>query len=382
MRSNLAGLVAIGLRLGAVSAAVGLGVMALSESAWAQQSWQFNPDQEQLVIALPKGVTPQYYLMAEPARIVIDLPNTEVGTVDTAQSYGGVVRQIRVGQFQPGLTRIVMELSPNAVLAPGQVELQQIQGESGGALQRWSLRPLLAGAPAAAPVAAEPAAEPTLLPPTPLAQAPAPSPLPPLEPGAIEIPVEAAAQMPAQPSPEPIATTPTFPSADLSADSSVPIQVDFATPLPATSAELAAGSSAEALSSTSSRPTDRPSANQAASAPAASSVLPSGTVSFPVPTAEGVSVPALSTVVANSATDATAEESAAGESTDSPELPTVEAAEALVPARSNARQPAQPSLPTQAAQPAPAQPAPAQPATSPAAPSPIQVIPFGQPLPQ
>ena len=89
---NLAGLMAIGLRLGAVVAASGMGVVVLSEQALALENWQFDAGSTQLVISLPKGVRPSYYLMAEPARIVLDLPNTEVGAVATEQTYSGAVR--------------------------------------------------------------------------------------------------------------------------------------------------------------------------------------------------------------------------------------------------------------------------------------------------
>jgi hypothetical protein len=389
---------AIGLRLGMVGAIAGLGVAALCESALALENWQFDAGHEQLVISVPKGVTPQYYLMAEPARIVLDLPNTEVGTA-TEQSYGGAVRQIRIAQFQPGMTRIVLELSPNTVLAPGQVELKQIPGD-GTAIQRWTLRPLLAGA-AAAPDSKAPIL-PSPVPAIPLAQAPSPAAdsLPPLEPGAVEIPVEAPAATVAQPVPaDLIAAAPALPSAIPVTAASAPIQVDFSTPLPATSAELEIASSAVGLSSTSAQQAARLRANS----PAALSAMASGARSFPLPTADGVSVPDLSTVIANAAEDANPDDAnpddanpddanpdsaASSASPSSAELPKVtESAEAEVPTnpapqpRLTARQ----RRAAQAAQSAETQPETqpeAQPVLSPAAPGAIQIIPFGQPLPR
>ncbi|GAB4464693.1 MAG: hypothetical protein OHK0037_18930 [Elainellaceae cyanobacterium] len=145
---------------------IGLGAIATlvsTTAASAQAStltqWQFDPSSTQLEVTVPTGVTPRTFLLAQPTRIVMDLPNTDVGAVSAGQAYGGSVRQVRVSQFQPGLTRIVMELSPDATLAPEQVQLQQV-GASGGQ-SRWVLRPVFAGAAIAAaqpaPTAATPA---------------------------------------------------------------------------------------------------------------------------------------------------------------------------------------------------------------------------------
>lgn len=105
--------------------------------------WQYNPDTQQLEVVLPENSTPRFFLLAQPARIVLDLPNTDVGNLVSEESYAGVVRRVRVAQFEPGVTRIVLELTPDAVLAPGQVELTEVETLNGGAT-RWTLRPLLA----------------------------------------------------------------------------------------------------------------------------------------------------------------------------------------------------------------------------------------------
>jgi len=404
---NLAGLIAIGLRLGSIMGLAGLAVTALPQQVLALENWQFDAGKEQLVISLPKGVTPRYYLMAEPARIILDLPNTEIATA-TEQSYGGAVRQIRVAQFQPGLARIVLELSPEAVLAPGQVELQQIQGSDDAAIQRWTLRPLLAGTTSSAssattsraPVpsnssitpAAQPAPVSTAAAPiapsstatTPTATTPtATSALPPLEPGAIEIPVELPAQPAAQSNPgdrtSRVAVTPTQPSPTPTANLSPPIQVDFSTPLPATSAELAStNGSATALSLPSGREVASPQSTGAPSKPPVP-MAPSGAGSFPIPTADGISVPSLNTI-ASGAPAATSTPGTTGNVADD---------RAAKPATHH---PARTMATTHPApvNPAPANPAPAsrpttspvQTAVGPTLPRTIQVIPFGQPLPQ
>jgi len=111
--------------------------------------WNFDSAANRLDLTVKDGTTPRYFLMAQPARIVVDLPDTSVSTLDTQKTYTGAIRQIRVSQFQPGLTRIVMELSPDVSLAPGQVKLEKVSGNS-----RWILRPLISqGSSATPPVA-------------------------------------------------------------------------------------------------------------------------------------------------------------------------------------------------------------------------------------
>ncbi|NJO40523.1 MAG: AMIN domain-containing protein [Cyanobacteria bacterium CRU_2_1] len=206
-----------GLRLGIASCTIasvpwigvtsltGTAIVTLTTMVSAQAAilsrWDYNPTSGELEITVPGGTTPRYFLAAEPARIIVDLPNTDIGTVPTQQTYAGVVREIRVAQFQPGLTRIVLELSPDAVLAPEQVELRQV-GTSDTEGDRWVLRPLLAEAstPVATPDPVQPDAianSPTLTNPAPGETPPTTdvppdsdfTNLPPLEPGATEIPV-------------------------------------------------------------------------------------------------------------------------------------------------------------------------------------------------
>lgn len=392
--SNLAGLVAIGLRLAAVTATAGISLTALAERAIAMATWQFDAALGQLVISLPKGVTPRYYLMAEPARIVLDLPNTEIGTMATEQSYSGAVRQIRVAQFQPGLARIVMELSPETVLAPGQVELKPMGGE--GAVQRWTLRPLLAGGsinpvagagPSTAPSAAAVSAAPTPaasipaapIPAAPIPAASIPATLPPLEPGAIEIPVQASAQ----PAPQ-LAAQSASPTS-LAAPSVAPIAaaapVDFSTPSPASPPELPELEIPSGSAATLSLPSARQAGSAEVPRPVVSPLSPlsSGARSFPTPTADAVSVPALSTVVpgitpANPAPANPAPANPARSLIAQPAAPASVAFGQPIPVT--------PAAIAQPQRPAPSAQAAAAPQLGEAGSRTIQVIPFGQPLPQ
>ncbi|NJO76703.1 MAG: AMIN domain-containing protein [Leptolyngbyaceae cyanobacterium RM1_406_9] len=156
---------------------IGIGAIAIPPLAPAQAAtltnWQFDPNTRELWVTVPEGTTPRYFLLAEPPRIVLDLPNTQVGTVPEQQTFNGAVRQIRVGQFQPGLTRIVIELTASAEFAPGQVELRQ-EGD------RWVLRPLLTDGAATPDVATAPV-QPAPVQPAPVQPAPVQPPLPEVE---------------------------------------------------------------------------------------------------------------------------------------------------------------------------------------------------------
>ncbi len=172
-------------RSGLVALAIGATVVTLPQIGLAQNGtaqnsppaaktatplarWSFDPTTNKLEVTLPEGSTPRYFLMAQPARIILDLPNTAIGTVTTQKTYPGAVRQIRVSQFQPGVTRFVLELAKDTVLAPEQVQLQQVGNASA---KRWVLRPVIASAaPMSRPVSRRPLASPAV--PSPAASAP------------------------------------------------------------------------------------------------------------------------------------------------------------------------------------------------------------------
>ncbi|MGD1942171.1 MAG: AMIN domain-containing protein [Leptolyngbyaceae cyanobacterium] len=132
-------------------------------------AWNFDVASQQFTVTLPDGVTPDYFLLAEPARIVLDLPGTALGTVSATEQYDDAVRTIRLLEIQNG-TRVVLELAPNTRLDPRHAELTAT--DVGNGQTQWTLRPLLqdsapstvATAPAAppAPISTSVEAEPEL----------------------------------------------------------------------------------------------------------------------------------------------------------------------------------------------------------------------------
>ena len=96
--------------------------------------WEYDPYTNELqVTSIPP---PEYFILANPPRIVIDIPESSFGKNSIEESYPGLVRTIRISEFKPGQTRIVMDLDPRISLYPGQVQLEPL-----GQGNRWVLRP-------------------------------------------------------------------------------------------------------------------------------------------------------------------------------------------------------------------------------------------------
>lgn len=204
---------------GAIAAIGGAAVVIAAAAAQAAPLEQFRYDaaSNQLTFVLPDGVEPRYFLMAQPARIVVDIPDTQVEDLPVEQTFSGAVRRIEVSQVQPQLARVVLEMSPQAVFARGQVSLQNV-GDAAAGKDRWIVQPLLAGELPAVPSASAPssdvrpsvpdaqAASPTELAPqtasTPTVEAlPERSALPPMTPPAATVPTTSLSEAPAVSSP-------------------------------------------------------------------------------------------------------------------------------------------------------------------------------------
>lgn len=168
------------------TACVGACVSAAPGWTAPLQNWRFDPTTNQLEVLVSEGIKPRYFLMAQPARLVLDLPETEVGAVPISTAFNGAVQEVRVSQFQPGIARIVLVLSPDVVLANEQAQLQQVQ-DSDPISDRWILRPLIATAtsgsmPSSMPTVSRPSSLPpelqNALPPAPPASASGVAPAP------------------------------------------------------------------------------------------------------------------------------------------------------------------------------------------------------------
>jgi N-acetylmuramoyl-L-alanine amidase len=88
--------------------------------------WRYEANQNRLLFTTDQGVQPTAQLIANPTRLVIDLPGTVLGRPTINESYGGVIRGLRIGQFDTRTTRLVIELAPGYVLEPEQIKIKGI----------------------------------------------------------------------------------------------------------------------------------------------------------------------------------------------------------------------------------------------------------------
>jgi hypothetical protein len=122
-------------------AAIALETSSIAATPLAKlDKWRFSPKTQQLEINLSTPITPHYFYLAQPPRLVVDLPNTKLGYVTTQQNYSGAIKSIRVSQLNENATRIVLDLAPGTVLNPKQVQLQPVSRKN---RTRWVLRPLI-----------------------------------------------------------------------------------------------------------------------------------------------------------------------------------------------------------------------------------------------
>lgn len=100
-------------------------LVALPARAGRLVHWRFEPRHNQLTFTTDASVQPRAQLLANPTRLVIDLPGTVLQhpTVEQAAS-SPAIASIRLGQVDARTARIVVELAPGYTLDPEQVQVQ------------------------------------------------------------------------------------------------------------------------------------------------------------------------------------------------------------------------------------------------------------------
>lgn len=120
----------------AIAVAIAGGEAIARSVAAVIPNWNLNPETGRVEVQLPEGVRPELAVVVNPTRIVLDLPNTEVG-VDVTELYeSGVVRRVSLTQFQPDIARITVDFAPGLALDAEEIDLRQI-----GVENQWVLRP-------------------------------------------------------------------------------------------------------------------------------------------------------------------------------------------------------------------------------------------------
>ncbi|NJL47998.1 MAG: AMIN domain-containing protein [Leptolyngbyaceae cyanobacterium SM2_5_2] len=102
-------------------------VIAAPVRAATLQYWWFDAQTNQLVFTTDTGVQPRAQMVFGPTRVVVDLPNTQMGGTTTRQAVGGAVREVRAGQFDRQTTRLVIELAEGYTLDPQAVRVQGVR---------------------------------------------------------------------------------------------------------------------------------------------------------------------------------------------------------------------------------------------------------------
>ncbi len=107
-------------------------LLALPVEAAQLESWQFDERENRLEFVTDTQIQPQARLIFNPTRLVIDLPGTSLGRSTASQLVEQAgVRSVRVGQFDAGTTRIVIEFDSGYTIDPQQI---QVRGETD---RRW-----------------------------------------------------------------------------------------------------------------------------------------------------------------------------------------------------------------------------------------------------
>jgi N-acetylmuramoyl-L-alanine amidase len=117
---------------------IGLSVLSVSEAAWAGKLtyWKFDKVRGRIELITDEGVQPQATLLSNPARVVLDLPNTSVqkSKRKKKRNVTKYIQEVRVGQFDRDTTRFVIELSPQFTVLARDVKIRNLSPN------RWFLQ--------------------------------------------------------------------------------------------------------------------------------------------------------------------------------------------------------------------------------------------------
>lgn len=98
-------------------------LLGLPAKASRLEGWEFDSAQNRLVFTTDGSVHPRAQLLSDPQRLVVDLPGIAFDHPLDSQPVGGLVREIRVGQYDAQTTRLVIELDPDYPIRSQQIRL-------------------------------------------------------------------------------------------------------------------------------------------------------------------------------------------------------------------------------------------------------------------
>jgi N-acetylmuramoyl-L-alanine amidase len=125
-------------------------MVSLPATAAEILSWQFNATENRIDFSTSSAVKPEAQMLANPSRLILDLPETKLNQPTSSQLLSNGIKSLRVGQFDPDRTRMVLELDPQYSIDPQQVLIQASTNK------QWSVQlptpQLLQSFPRGAPV--------------------------------------------------------------------------------------------------------------------------------------------------------------------------------------------------------------------------------------
>jgi beta-lactamase class A len=101
-------------------------ILLTGSPAWADtlQSWRLDTQQQWLEFTTDERIQPVAQLVPNPTRVVIDLPGIRLKRPKVNQPYPGAIKSLRIAQFTPSTTRLVIELAPGHQLDPQQITIK------------------------------------------------------------------------------------------------------------------------------------------------------------------------------------------------------------------------------------------------------------------
>jgi beta-lactamase class A len=105
-------------------------LVSLPVRATTIRAWQFDSDRSLLKLTTDESVQPRVQLIANPSRLVIDLPGVVLGHRRTTRTFRSLIQSVRTGQLNRNTTRIVLQIAPGYTLDPSQVQVKSTSANS------------------------------------------------------------------------------------------------------------------------------------------------------------------------------------------------------------------------------------------------------------
>jgi N-acetylmuramoyl-L-alanine amidase len=109
-------------------------VSSLPATASEILSWQFNAIENRIDFNTSAAVKPEAQILANPSRLIVDLPDTRLKQPTSSQTLSNGIRSLRVGQVEADRARMVLELDPDYAIDPQQILIQATNSK------QWSVQ--------------------------------------------------------------------------------------------------------------------------------------------------------------------------------------------------------------------------------------------------